>query len=175
MKKYKNKYRIESTRLQSWDYGSNGAYFVTVCTKNREHSFGKIVDKEMQYSKIGGIAKSYWQEIPDHFPFVKLDVFVVMPDHVHGIVIIDKNDDGKETQNFASPCVKHPKNRFGPQSQNLASIIRGYKAGVKKYATINHIDFTWQSRFHDRIIRNDKAFCNIAEYIRKNPIKWKED
>ncbi len=91
---------------------------------------------------------------------------------MHGIIIIDKKNTG-ETQNFASPQVI-TQNKFGSQSQNLASIIRGYKVGVKKYATIHHIDFAWQSRFHDRIIRNDRAFQNIAKYIKNNPDKWKE-
>ncbi len=94
--KFQDKYRIESTRLKNWDYGWNGSYFITICTKNREIFFGNIVNNEMHYSEIGEIAKKYWQEIPDHFPFVVLDVYVVMPNHMHGIVIIDKDDDGQE-------------------------------------------------------------------------------
>lgn len=174
MDRFKNKYRIPSSRLQNWDYGWNAMYFVTICTRNREHFFGEVVDGEMQLSGIGIIANKYWHEIPQHFPFVNLDAFVVMPNHVHGIVIIDKNDGGcrsVETQNFASL----PKNKFGPQSQNLASIIRGYKTGVKKYAAMNEINFAWQSRFHDHIIRNEKSHNTIAEYIRNNPLKWEED
>ena len=91
MDKFKNKYRIPSARLQSWDYGSNGSYFITICTKNREHYFGEILDGEMQLNETGNLAEQYWIEIPDHFPFIELGNFVVMPNHVHGILIIQKS------------------------------------------------------------------------------------
>lgn len=105
--KYQNKYRIPSARLQDWDYGWNAPYFVTICTQNREHYFGKIGNGKMQLSEIGEIAKKCWIEIPEHFTFVELGAFVVMPNHVHGIIIINKQNDGRndgnvETQNIAS-------------------------------------------------------------------------
>ena len=105
--KFLNKYRIPSARLQTWDYGSNAAYFVTICTKDRVHFFGEMVNREMQLSGIGAMAQTCWGEIPKHFPFVELGGFVVMPNHVHGIVIINKRDgdgDGGDvkTQNIAS-------------------------------------------------------------------------
>ena len=90
MQKYHNKYRIKSTRLQNWDYGWNGAYFITICTHNREHYFGEIVDGKMKPTDIGELAEKYWHEIPKHFQFVKLHEFVVMPNHIHGIIVIDK-------------------------------------------------------------------------------------
>ncbi len=179
--KFQNKYRIESTRLQNWDYGWNGAYFITICTKYRELFFGNIVNKEMQYSEIGEIAKKYWQEIPDHFSFVVLDVYVVMPNHVHGIVIIDKDDDGQEcvpiicNEPIITNLPDKPKNKFGPQSQNMGSIIRGYKTGVKTYSTINQIGFTWQERFHDHIIRNEEEYQRIKNYTIHNPQNWDTD
>ncbi len=86
MEKYQNKYRIKTNRLQNWDYGWNGAYFVTICTKNREHYFGNIYDDKIKFTNIGKLAEKYWCEIPKHFPFVKSDVFVVMPNHIHGII-----------------------------------------------------------------------------------------
>ena len=89
--KYLNKYRIPSNRLQGWDYGNNGSYFITICTKNREHFFGEIQNNEMQLNEMGKLAEQYWIEIPDHFPFIELGNFVVMPNHVHGILIIDKS------------------------------------------------------------------------------------
>ncbi|MCO6464736.1 MAG: hypothetical protein J5I52_11375, partial [Saprospiraceae bacterium] len=87
MDKFKNKYRIASTRLQHWDYGWNAAYFVTICTKNRICWFGNVADGGMVLSEIGEIAQKCWIEIVEHFPFVKLDAFIVMPNHVHGIII----------------------------------------------------------------------------------------
>ncbi|MGV8815591.1 MAG: hypothetical protein ACOH2D_15930 [Gelidibacter sp.] len=226
--KFRNKYRIESTRLQNWDYGNNAAYFVTICTKNRIHYFGDIVETQniaslnaetqniaslqMQLSEIGKIANQNWLSIPKHFPFVKLGNHVIMPNHVHGIIIIDKPMDSVETQNIASQQQKQnigsgeqetqgiayiqhtvniasweqetqgiaslppsTNNKFGPQSNNLASIIRGYKSSVKTYATINTIDFVWQPLFHDHIIKSDNAFHRISEYILNNPRNWKKD
>jgi len=189
MEKYKNKYRIQSTRLQNWDYGWNGAYFVTICTKNRECYFGDIADGKMQLSEIGEMANKYWLEIPQHFSFVKLNSFVVMPNHIHGIIVIDKIN--VETQNFAPLLQKQtlpstPKNRFGPQSKNLASIIRGFKIGVTKNARLYEkaqykaqdiapLPFKWQSRFYDHIIRNEKSFNKISEYIINNPENWEKD
>ena len=87
--KYQNKYRIPSARLHSWDYSSNGAYFITICTAKREHYFGQIKNGKMNFSEQGKLANQYWLEIPDHFSFVFLDEFVVMPNHTHGIIIID--------------------------------------------------------------------------------------
>ena len=196
--KYQNKYRIQSARLQNWDYGSNAAYFITICTQNREHYFGEIENNKMQLSEIGKMANKYWFEIPEHFPFVKLDAFVVMPNHIHGIIVIDKpnNDENidvtvtatataiVETQNFASlppspplppPPQSPSKNKFGPQSKNLASIIRGYKIGVTKNAKKINPLWQWQARYYDHIIKNDMAYQNIKEYIINNPKKWNDD
>ncbi len=188
MEKFRNKYRVPSTRWQNWNYGSDAAYYVTICTKQHVCYFGNVVcipEKTMQYTEIGSIACQYWCDIPEHFPFVELDVFVVMPNHVHGIVIINKTcENAVETQDLASlhaPLHTPPQtpqnsiNQFGPQSRNLASIIRGYKTGVKKYATLHHIDFTWQSRFHDRVIRDYAEYLAIKNYIDNNIEKWNPD
>ena len=87
--KFQNKYRIPSARLQTWDYANNGTYFITICTQNRHHFFGTIQNQEMQLSEIGKLAAQFWMEIPNHFPFIELGNFVVMPNHVHGILIIN--------------------------------------------------------------------------------------
>ncbi len=216
LNKFQSKYRIPSSRMQNWDYGWNGAYFVTICTDHRICFFGEIRNHEMNLSEIGEMARRYWLEIPKHFPFVILDAFVIMPNHVHGIVMIEKpysghcNDTivnqngGKfknvETQNFASlhsltppllsltpplssltpplsssEPIKKSKNQFGPQSQNLGSIIRGYKTGVKKYSTMNNIEFAWQPRFHDHVIRYQDSLNRIRNYIINNPANWGRD
>lgn len=99
---FKNKYRIPSTRLQTWDYSKNGAYFITICTQNREHFFGNIQNGMMQLSEIGKLAERYWLEIPEHFPFVELGNFVVMPNHFHGILIINNIPNSVETRFIAS-------------------------------------------------------------------------
>lgn len=104
--KYQGKYRIPSARLKNWDYGWNAMYFVTICTQNRECYFGDIVNAEMQLSPIGQIAQKYCFEIPQHFPFIELDEFVVMPNHVLGLIIINK-DDGRVGNNMGND-VKTP-------------------------------------------------------------------
>jgi REP element-mobilizing transposase RayT len=104
-----------------------------------------------------------------------------MPNHVHGIVIINKPDgmvktqNMVETQNIASLQPGNPQNPFGPQSQNLASIVRGYKIGVTKFARQNGIPFLWQTRYHDHIIRNEREYETICRYIYENPQRWLKD
>lgn len=88
--KFKNRYRIPSARLSNWEYSSNAAYFITICTANRQHFFGEIKNDEMQLSTIGEIANQCWLNIPNHFPYFYLDEFIVMPNHIHGIVLIEK-------------------------------------------------------------------------------------
>jgi len=185
--KFQNKYRIPSARLQNWDYGSNAAYFVTICTQNREHYFGEIINGSMYLSEIGHLANKYWLEIPEHFPFVELDAFVVMPNHVHGIIIINKpnNDRTVETRHALSlPIPSQPQlqnetigqKRFQNQGKGtISSIIGSYKSVLTKNARKIHADFAWQSRFHDHIIRNDNSYHRIHEYILTNPRNWMKD
>jgi putative transposase len=186
--KYHNKYRISSARLQDWDYGSNASYFVTIRIKDSKHIFGVIENGEMLLNEIGKKAETCFMDIPIHFPFVEMGTFVVMPDHVHAIITINKpaetqNYPTVETQNFASLRIPEPSkqssepskptyNKFGPQSENLASIIRGYKIGVTKFAKIIYPGFAWQPRYHDHIIRDLKSFERIQEYIINNPRNW---
>jgi putative transposase len=175
--KFKGKYRIPSARWAAWDYGSNAAYFVTICVANRAHDFGAITNGEMNLSLLGQSALDCWNEIPAHFPFVELGEFVVMPNHVHGILAINKPQTVEtrvvETQDIAS--LQTPRNRFGPQSQNLASIIRGYKIGVTKFARQHNIPFAWQARYHDHVIRNAAEQARIQQYILTNPQNWEKD
>lgn len=202
MEKFNNKYRIPSARLQTWDYGNNGSYFITICTKNREHYFGKITEGEMIVSEIGFFAKKYWHEIPEHFPFVNLDEFVVMPNHVHGIIIIDKPDndggdggrdgggddggdgdgrDGKDAINRVSTDTDTKKTggitgKNNPMfHENISRIIRWYKGRCAFEIRKIHADFAWQPRFHDHIIRNQESYEKIKNYIVNNPQKWNED
>ena len=174
-KKYQNKYRIASARLPNWDYGWNAAYFVTICTKERICYFGDVLDGVMQLSEIGKMADQYWLEIPDRFLYAKLGPHVVMPNHVHGIVIIDKPDgiDFESNTEIKGGGITGNKNPM--LHDNLSRIIRWYKGRVTYEARRIPADFAWQSRFHDHIIRNDQSFHNISKYIVNNPLKWWED
>jgi REP element-mobilizing transposase RayT len=302
--RFKNKYRIESTRLKNWDYGCNATYFVTICTKNREHFFGDVVvgNDAVPYvslSEIGKIAETEWLKTFDMRPDMNLEMgqFIIMPNHFHAIIGIGINEfnsqramerdaqrdaqrDGQRTTEWDTKCdaqrdaqratewdtqcdgqrdaqrdpqcdwqrdaqcdgrdaqcrrdamhcvstvnnnvdntdnnnvdntinapinntvhntvdanvhntinnavdntvnapinntTNESKNQFGPQSKNLASIIRGFKIGVTKNARLIDPQFEWQTRFHDHIIRNEQSFRNISEYIKNNPSKWEED
>ena len=170
MEKYQNKYRIPSARLKGYDYGSNGFYFVTICIKNRISYFGDINVVEtgncpsLRPTIIGQTTIDYWTEIPKHYPFVELDEFVAMPNHFHGILLFNRPE-----KNDWQP------NKFGVQSQNLGAVIRAFKSSVKRYANQNDIEFEWQSRYHDRIIRNENELNAIRQYIIDNPLKWKND
>ena len=89
-----------SIRLKGYDYSQNGVYFVTICVQNRECLFGKIKNGEMILNNAGKMIEKYWHQIPEHYPNVILDVFVIMPNHVHGILIIDNGNNGKKFQNY---------------------------------------------------------------------------
>jgi REP element-mobilizing transposase RayT len=209
--KFQNKYRIASARMKNYDYASNGAYFITIVTKNREHFFGDVKTPKldvsttkldvsiMELSKIGEIAQKYWDEIPQHFSFIRLDEMVVMPNHIHGILIIDKTMDVVETTDVTVGNVETPKlgvstTTASPIPPTTASSVPPstknsrnknhkpeWKPGTigvilnqfKRICTIKSRDilpdFAWQSRFHDRIIRDENELNRIREYIVKNP------
>lgn len=203
--KYQNKYRSESARLQNWDYGSNGRYFVTICTHNRACFFGKIVvTNKMILSETGEFAHHFWNEIPHHFPFVELGEFVVMPNHVHGIIIINKppgiivgttgnivgapgNIVGTPESGVPTILPPVPPSEISPNRQQtlnasakwkpatLGVIVNQYKRMVTINARKIQNDFAWQSRFYDNIIWNDDAFRRISNYIQNNPLNWAGD
>lgn len=177
MDKFQNKYRIPSARLQNWNYGIPGLYFTTVCTKNREHYFGEITNGEMSLNELRYFVQSEWIKSPGIRPDMNLGLgeFVVMPNHFHGIIIIGENKfNGRDAMHGVSTTIT-PANKFGPQSKNLGSIMRGFKSSVTTHSKKLNVDFGWQARFHDHIIRNHNEFVRISNYILNNPRNWKED
>jgi putative transposase len=168
--KFQNKYRIETTRLQSWNYAACGAYFVTICCKNRANFFGFIENGVMNLSEIGKIAYEEWIKTPEIRPDMNLELgaFVVMPNHFHAILIIGNNEYNKALEEVG--------NSFGTQTKNLASIMRGFKSAVTTQAKKRgYLHFGWQSLYHEHIIRNGMSFENIQNYIINNPEKWESD
>ena len=185
---FNNKYRIPSARLQSWNYANEGMYFITICTKNRINYFGEIGANgldgpTLQPTEIGKIAHSQWYKSVELRPDMNLELgeFVVMPNHTHGILIIDKMDtiNVETLQCNVSTTNATNKNeqmaKISPQSGTISTIIRSYKSVASKNARLIHADFTWQSRFHDHIIRDSQSFENIQHYITNNPINWNKD
>ncbi|MBR9831420.1 transposase [bacterium] len=192
-KKFRGKYRNESARLRNWDYGSDAAYFITICTKDRIHISGEIENGKMQVTPAGAIAHVLWHEIKNHAKNVELGEFVVMPNHVHGILILQGNnkyltDDRRDvarnvstnvpTDN-ATPKTNQIKNdqmaTISPSSNTISSIIRSYKSAVTKYCNRLELPMAWQPRFYDHIIRNDESFQRVTAYIINNPAKWPDD
>ncbi|MBP1629529.1 MAG: Transposase like protein [Bacteroidetes bacterium] len=170
MDKFQNKYRIPSARLQGWDYGQNGAYFVTICTQNRECYFGDILEGKMILSEMGMIARDNLFEIKNQFPFVELDAFVVMPDHIHCVIVIN-NTRKDAIYRVSSNNEIIPNNPM--LSHNLSRIIRWYKGRTSFDIRNIHADFSWQSRFYDHIIKDDNMYRSIINYIENNPLNWK--
>ncbi|KFF07421.1 transposase [Flavobacterium reichenbachii] len=176
--KFQNKYRISSIRAQWWDYGWNGAYFITICTQEREHYFGKIQNSKMVLSEAGIIADILWYQIPIHHKNVELGDFVVMPNHIHGILIIDKqstNIDIVEAGHALSQQ-KPGSQRFQNIGKNtISSIVGSYKSAVTKHANRLGYPHQWQKLFYDNIIRNNIAYQKISDYIVSNPENWEKD
>lgn len=186
-------------------------YFVTICTKFMQHFFGKIITDpltgkaKLDPTEIGKIAETEWYKSLELRPDMNLDIgeFIGMPNHIHGIIIIGKNEfntanlnsashrnmesnansqshrstDAMQRVSTQSTSATHSasQNAFAPQSKNLASIIRGYKSAVTTYTRKNNIRFEWRVRYHDHIIRNEEEYLRISNYIKNNPSKWLDD
>ncbi|PSF31344.1 transposase [Aphanothece hegewaldii CCALA 016] len=175
---YKGKYRIESTRLKNYDYAANGWYFVTICTGNHLCYFGDIVQGKMQLSALGQIAQQFWVEIPEHFNNTFIDAYVIMPNHVHGIVVIDHPVETRHGASLQSSQNHNDQsNQFSPLKKgSLSIIINAYKSSVTRWCRKNGYDyFAWQPRFYDHIIRDNDSLERIRDYIHNNPVKWEED
>ena len=178
------KRRRISTRLPNWDYASNAWYFVTICTRDRQPFFGDIVNQTMTYSDIGKIAHQYWLEIPDHCPNVNLDIHVIMPDHVHGILAINTPSNppqsGRDVQlnvptgdKINTYDLSTAMSGISPKAGSLSVVLRSYKAAVSRWCRSNgYASFAWQSRFYEHIIRTDDALHQIRQYIHNNPTNW---
>ncbi|MEL6835488.1 MAG: transposase [Bacteroidota bacterium] len=189
---HNNRRRVENICMLHWGYAWKGHYFVTVNTNSRIPYFGEIQDAQMHLSDIGKILDREWLASPGIRPDmnIQLGEFVIMPNHFHGIISIGWNryngfdDTDHDNLDIGTHCNASPQqesppqqsmtrqNKFGPQSKNLAAIIRGLKGSVTKQARQINPDFAWQSRFHDHVIRNQKAYDNVSRYIRNNPIEW---
>ena len=157
-------YRVDTARMSGWDYGARGAYFITINVKYRKPVFGEVVGDRMVLSRLGRYAEEAWRATPGIRPdmALQLGAFVVMPDHFHAILVIGDNQFNRE----------HRRSMFGPQSHNLASVVRGFKSSVTSFARREGIPFGWQPRFYDSIIRSRLGYSKVTAYIEKNPAKW---
>ena len=179
MEKFQNRFRIPSARANWHDY-NGGVYFVTICTKNREHYFGEIcTGPQMQLSPIGQYAYEQFINVKTHYPYAEIPLFMVMPDHIHAIVIIDGGNgrDGVHTvstgNRWKSDIVNHQMQTIAKCKGLLSVVVGGLKRAITKFANENNIPFAWQTRFHDRIVRDQNELDRISIYIEKNVVNWR--
>jgi hypothetical protein len=226
--RFRNKYRSGSARLYGYDYSRKGAYFVTICTRTKIPCLGKIVDERMILSEIGIIVKGYWMEIQEHFRNIYLDEFVIMPDHLHGIIIIKQktelNSDSLQIEipkldvSIEQPVEPEKSSRHNDveisklgdtihqpvepeklsrpydaetpnlgvstgvktgnpywKSNSIGSIINQFKRICTIKTRMAGLDFTWQPRFYDHVIRSHTELEFIRNYIRNNVANWNID
>ncbi|MCK5741132.1 MAG: transposase [Chlorobi bacterium] len=221
MKYNPEKHHRRSIRLKEYDYSQSGLYFITLCVQNRECIFGNIEDGTMILNEYGTIAKNEWIETGIIRPNILISNFIIMPNHIHGIIEIagrgtvlrapmtnGKDQAGKVTdhrdpttkndptiENGRGSVIRTPVTvtdhrdpttendptieKFGkPPPNSIPTIIRSYKATVTKQINIIRQSpgmKLWQRNYYEHIIRNEKSFYKVSEYIRTNPLRWKED
>jgi putative transposase len=147
----------QSIRLNGYDYSASGAYFITICTHEREHLFGDIVDETIELNILGDIARSHWQQLSQHHPNIIMDESIVMPNHLHGIIVLES---------------------LTGNTKSISEIIRGFKTfsakAINKERGLRGIPI-WQRNYYDRIIRNELELDRVRQYIINNPRNWDAD
>ena len=193
MKYNPEKHHRRSIRLRGYDYAQAGAYFVTIVTRDRACLFGEVVNGEMRLNDSGGVIHSMWDELPDHYPGVERDAFVVMPNHIHGVVVL-VNDVGAGSNDVgAGPraCPNKDKPESG-QPQGVAPTMstislpdavhrfktlttKRYIDGVKLSGWPSFAGRLWQRNYYEHIVRGENELSRIREYIANNPLQWEMD
>lgn len=149
-------------RLKGFNYSQSGYYFITVCTQNRLECFGNIDNSKMLLNKFGKIIETQWEWLAHQYPYIQLDEFVIMPNHIHGILI---NVGTGRDLSLRNQKIK-----------SLSEIIGAFKTTSSKMIHQNGLnEFKWQRSFYDHIIRNEKSLIHIREYIINNPLNWDLD
>ncbi|MCR4965421.1 MAG: transposase [Bacteroidales bacterium] len=195
------RFNNNSPRAQWHDY-NGGMYFITICTKDQKHYFGNISNGQMNLSTIGQYVNEQFNNISSHYPYAEIPLWVVMPNHLHCIIIIDEIDDFslrplniKNIQNVSPEGLRETprettsnshlrwkNNNVDEKMQNvslrkgrLSTVVGGLKSAVTKFARKQNKPFVWQSGFFDHIIRNESTLHIIAKYIETNVAKWEYD
>jgi REP element-mobilizing transposase RayT len=168
VKNFKNLKHRQSIRLNEYNYANPNWYYVTICTKDKKCVFGKVRNGKLVLNKFGILAKDEWIRTKEIRQNIDLDYYIIMPNHIHGIIIIES----RGVMHYATT------NEFKSPSQTLGSIIRGFKSTVTK--RINRMRSThgnpiWQRNYYDHIIRNEQDLFRIRKYIQLNPLKWEID
>jgi REP element-mobilizing transposase RayT len=165
-------YSRRSIRLKGYDYSQAGAYFVTICTQNQECLFGDITDGIMRANHFGKIVGEQWNDIPQRFPVVQLDQFVVMPNHIHGVLVV-----------VGAPLAGGQLRAAARAAPTVGDIVGGYKSlsvhhclhWIKQNVPQQRLGQLWQRNYWEHIIRDESELNSIREYIRNNPAQWEMD
>lgn len=162
-------------RIVEYDYSQNGYYFVTVCVQNREERFGEIKNEAIVLNKCGEIVEQQWLWLEQHFPYIRSDEFVVMPNHFHGILVIDYKDDLMNDLRRDNPRIV-PTTDYHRRHNLLSKTMNAFKTTSSKLIhRAGLTDFAWQRSFYDHIIHDETGLEKIREYIRNNPLQWELD
>jgi len=163
-------------RLKGFNYSHDAYYFVTLCTEDKVNYFGEIVYEEMVLNNCGKIASEYWKQIEEHFKNIILDEFVVMPNHLHGIIAIITDLKRQDTDFVGDAYMRPLMKNTGKTKMLLCKVIQQYKSSVtRKINNLHNVGFGWQRSFYDRIIRTNREFYNVQSYIHDNPLRWALD
>jgi REP element-mobilizing transposase RayT len=178
----------QSIRLQGYDYSQSGAYFITICTYKKEKYFGEIVNAEVKLNLVGQYALHQWKMIPQRFENVELDEFIIMPNHIHGIIVIRSWGEGSENRHHFPPGnafsdlsplrINEQLQPNGTVPGSIGAIVQNYKSSTSRKINampkLKDIKL-WQTNYYDHIIRDEEDYARIVEYIRNNPQKWEQD
>jgi putative transposase len=185
-----DRHRRRSVRLDGHDYAQPGSYFVTVCTRDRACLFGHVVNGEMHLNDAGEVVRRCWEDIPHHFPFVELDASVIMPNHVHGVIVITEppptppgkgeasvppGTSGDLSGSHASPLRQRP---IGTQPGSPSAIVQNFKSiSTREINAARSAPGTplWLRNYYEHVVRNDAELAAIQEYIVANPARWDDD
>ena len=163
---FRNRYRVPAARLASWDYRWSGVYSVTICTWGRGCWLGEVKEGEVFLSSTGEVVAQEWEKIPRRHPRVSLDEWIIMPDHIHGLLVFHGNPRDK-------PRAERPEHLL---AQSLGAVIGQFKSNATKriWWNLRQSDFAWQERYHDTVLRDADALERLRIYIRENPARWTE-
>jgi len=169
-----------SIRLKGHDYSQAGLYFITICCQDRIYRFGHVENGKMILNDIGEIAYGEWVKTPKIRPNVKLSEFVIMPNHIHGIIRLSDRGEShspyKNESHERKGVFKTPPRPPQSPSNNIGAIVRGYKSSVtRQFGLLGFNEKLWQRNYYEHIIRNEKSCYQISEYIQTNPVKWQDD
>jgi putative transposase len=172
----------KSIRLKGYDYAQPGAYYITICTYQRQCLFGEIIAGIMHLNLISETIQYCWHHLPQHFPFIKLDAFVIMPNHLHGIILITDANTNKNQlfkQQIIQPVLSEqiPTLPKGTASGSLGALVQNFKSIVTRRVNrlTRNYGIIWQRGYYEKIIRDERAYDNIRKYIVENPLKWQDD